>query len=78
MKRPLLSVAILSVGASFVLAGCEPWHGQSVRKDRPEASTSSGTNDMDASIPKGEHSSGLSRGTWSREARDIESHFNVR
>ena len=78
MKAAYYRVGVITVAAGLGLLGCENWRGQTLRHNASDDPTvSSKISDVDASIPKDEHASGSKSGTWSDQAREIESHFNV-
>lgn len=77
--RPLLAATLLVATAAPMLAGCEPWHRQRVRRpaEPPILPESSAAGADDPSLQHPEELRGFfkpnrSAGAWSREARDIE------
>jgi hypothetical protein len=69
-----------TAAAVAILAGpgCDPFHREAVRA-RTDVM---GATDSDADLPeessmRGSHKPGLKPGSWSSEAQEIESHFNV-
>ena len=75
MKRPIYWFGALTVGASLGLLGCEHLGGQ-LRPNGGDEPSAKKADDVDASVPRGEHSGGIKSGTWSSQAREIESHFS--
>lgn len=66
---------MLTVGACLGLLGCERWSGLRTNESKTDPAAVS---DVDASVPRDSHSASGSPGTLSRQAQEIESHFNIR
>ena len=75
MKTPYYRIGLVTIASAFGLLGCEKWQSQALRHNQDgDSATNSKLSDVDASIPKGERSS-VTSGTWSQQAREIESHL---
>ena len=82
MKRSLVSRTCLLLLLGFSSLGCEYRRDQSVRRTSgdPLLSDSStvASEDAETKLAKSQHSGGRRPAALSEEAREIESHFNVR